>query len=324
MSARILITEPIIDKVIEDLRANYTVDVGKRGQFSTEQDLIEVIDRYDALLPMLSTPVSAGVIEAGSKLKIVANHAVGYNNIDLQAAQKAGVHVANTPGVLTESCADFTLGLILAVARKLGPAEDYLRQGKFNGWEPLGFLGQELNGRTLGIFGMGRIGTAVARRAGAFGLTIKYHNRHRVSKDTESELDATYVENLQELANQSDILSLHCPLTDETRHAIDASLINQMPDHALLINTSRGPVIDEHALANALHKNKLGGAGLDVFEDEPAVHPRLLSAPNCVLTPHIGSATHHTRTAIGKLAAKAIRGILEGQDPADIPNLLTI
>lgn len=324
MSARILITEPIIDNVIEDLRADYTVDVGNRGQFSTAQDLIEVIDRYDALLPMLSNPVSAEVIEAGSRLKVIANHAVGYNNIDIEAAKKAGVHVANTPDVLTESCADFTMGLLLSVARNLGPAEDYLRQGKFNGWEPLGFLGQELNGRTLGIFGMGRIGTAVARRARAFGLTILYHNRHRVSGEVEKDLDATYVESLQALAKQSDILSLHCPLTDETRHAVDASLINLMPDHAILINTSRGPVVDEHALAEALHENKLGGAGLDVFEDEPAVHPRLLSAPNCMLTPHIASATHHTRTAIGRLAANAIRGILEGEDPAGIPNLLTI
>ncbi len=323
MSARILITEPIIDEVIENLRADYTVDVGHRGQFTTEQDLIDIIEPYDALLPMLSNPVTANVIAAGKNLKIIANHAVGCNNIDIEAARKAGVHVANTPGVLTESCADFTLGLILSLARKLRPAENYLRKGNFEGWEPLGFLGQELNGRTLGIFGMGRIGTAVARRAKAFGLKIQYHNRHRVDPTTEQELEAVYAESLKMLAKNADILSLHCPLTDGTHHAIDQAMLKAMPKHALLINTSRGPVVDEQALAEALHEQEIDGVALDVFEDEPNVHPHLLDAPNCILTPHIASATYQSRKDIGQLAADAIRGILEGDPPADIPNLLT-
>lgn len=323
MPARILITEPIVNEVIQTLQEQYTVDVGERGQFVTDDDLAAVIGRYDALLPMLSNPVTAKVIGEGTNLKIIANHAVGYNNIDMQAARAADIHVANTPGVLTESCADFTMGLLLAVTRKLAPAERYLRKGEFDGWEPLGFLGMELNGRTLGIFGMGRIGTAVARRAQAFGLKIAYHNRNRVAPAREQALGATYLPSLEELARRSDILTLHCPLTPGTRHAVDKNLINLLPDHAVIINTSRGPVIDERALAEALHENRLAGAGLDVFEEEPEVDPRLLEAPNCVLTPHIASATHRTRKAIGMLAAEAIDGILSGKDPATISNLLT-
>lgn len=322
MSACILITEPIIQSVIDDLKTDYKVDVGKRGQFNTEQQLVDVIGDYDALLPMLSNPVTKNVIEAGKKLKIIANHAVGYNNIDLEAAQKAGVKVANTPDVLTESSADLAMGLLLSVARKIDSAQAYLREGQFNGWEPLGFLGMELNGQALGILGMGRIGTALARRARAFGMNILYHNRSKVSAKIEQELNATYISSLKELAQKSDILSLHCPLTDDTRHAIDATILKTLPDHAILINTSRGPVVDEAALADALHNGVIGGAGLDVFEKEPDVHPGLLKAPNCVLTPHIASATTHTRKAIGELAANAIRGVLQGKPASEISNLL--
>jgi glyoxylate reductase len=324
MSAHVLITEPIIKSVIDDLRADFTVDVGQRGEFNTEEQLVEVIGKYDALLPMLSNPVTKKVIEAGDNLKIIANHAVGYNNIDLDAAKKAGIKVANTPDVLTEATADFTMGLLLSVARKIGPAQNYLRDGNFDGWEPLGFLGKELNGQTLGIFGMGRIGTAVARRARAFGLEIRYHNRNKVSAGLHDELDATYVSSLQELAEKSDFLSLHCPLTEETHHAINKKIINSMPDNAILINTSRGPVIDEAELAKALHEGCIGGAGIDVFEEEPAVHPKLMSAPNCVITPHIASATHQSRKAIGRLAANAIRGVLEEKPDAAISNLLPL
>lgn len=323
MSERILITEPIVDEVIEDLKAEYDVDVGEQGRFNREEDLIEVIGRYDALLSMLSNPVAANVIEAGSNLKIVANYAVGFDNIDLDAAKKAGVHVANTPGVLSEACADLTWALILSSARHLKPAEKYLRAGKYNVWEPLGFLGMEMSGSTLGILGMGGIGTAVAHRAKGFGMNVLYHNRNRVDPDTEQQLNAEYAASPGELAAQSDVFSIHCPLTEQTHHLVDAELMNRMPDHAILINTSRGPVVDEKALADALHEQRLGGAGLDVFEEEPDVHPHLLDAPNCVITPHIASATQQTRRDIGMLAADAIKGILKGKSPADISNLLT-
>lgn len=324
MMHRVLITEPIVDSVIQRLRNKFRVDVGKRGDFNDEQQLIDVMPDYDALLPMLSNPITKEVIEAGSKLKVIANHAVGYNNIDLDAARKHHVKVANTPDVLTESSADCTMALLLATARKICDAQQYLRDGAFNGWEPLGFLGLELNGSTIGIVGMGRIGTAVARRAKAFGMNIAYHNRAPVDKEVEKELDATYIESLEKLALESDILSLHCPLTDDTHHLINAEILDLLADHAIIINTSRGAVIDEKALAEALHNNAIAGAGLDVFEEEPKVHPRLLSAPNCVMTPHIASATHHSRKAIGMLAADAIIGVLEGKEDSRIPNLIQL
>lgn len=324
MSKKVLVTEPIVESAIEKLRENYTVDVGKRGQYNDEQRLAEVIPGYHALLPMLSQPITANVIESGQNLEIIANYAVGYNNIDLEAAKHSGIKVANTPDVLTDSTADCALALLLATARHICASQQYLRNGQFNGWEPLGFLGLELQGKTLGIVGMGRIGTAVARRGKAFGLNIRYHNRTRAEEEIERALDAAYVDNIRNLAKQSDILSLNCPLTEKTHHLVDREILEIMPNHALLINTARGPVVDEKALAEALHQGLIGGAGLDVFEEEPQVHPDLLNAPNCVITPHIGSATHDTRKAMGRLAANAIIGILENRPESEIPNLLQL
>lgn len=322
MDYRVLITEPIVSSVIDRLSGRYEVVVGKRGDFVDEVSLVNAIPTFDALLPMLSAPITAEVIAAGDRLKVIANHAVGYNNIDLEAAKRAGVKVANTPDVLTESSADCTMALMLSAARHICEAQQFLHDGKFDGWDPLGFLGLELNGKTLGILGMGRIGTAVARRARAFGMDIIYHNRSRVDDQTEQELDAEWVPDIETLAERSDVLSLNCPLTDETHHIINEAILDRMPDHALLINTARGPVVDEAALAEALHGGILGGAGIDVFEEEPEVHPRLLTAPRCVLTPHIASATDETREAIGMLAADAVIGVLEGKPEREIPNLI--
>lgn len=322
MAKQILITEPIIPSVIEKLKSYYHVDVGNRGTYNNEQALIEAIPQYDALLPMLSNPITEKVIKAGNKLKVIANHAVGYNNIDIEAAHNHNIAVANTPDVLTDSCAEFTIGLMLAVSRRFFDAQQYLLDGKFNGWEPLGFLGKELNNSTLGIIGMGRIGTGVARRAHAMGMNILYHNRSKVSNELETELDATYYPSVEQLVTKSDYVTLHCPLTDETHHLIDEKRLNKMKNDAILINTSRGPVVDEEALAKSLHDGSIGGAGLDVFENEPSLHPKLKNAPNCVLTPHIASASHQTRKAIGMLAADAIIGILENKPTSEIPNLI--
>lgn len=324
MSKRVLITEPIIPSVIDKLEEQFQVDVGERGTFNDEQSLIDAIPSYHGLLPMLSNPVTEKVIAAGENLEIIANHAVGYNNIDLEAARKNDIYVANTPDVLTDSCAEFTIGLMLAVSRRYFEAQQYLLEGKFNNWEPLGFLGKELKDSTLGIVGMGRIGTGVARRAKALGMKILYHNRSRVLEDLESELKTKYCPNLESLAEQSDILTLHCPLTDETYHLIDEDILSIMKDDAILINTARGPVVDEAALADALHNGTIGGAGLDVFEKEPEVHPRLQNAPNTLLTPHIASASYQTREDIGMLAADAIIGIFNNKPPSEIPNLIQV
>lgn len=300
-----------------------SITVATKGSYDTEEALIKDIPKYDALLCMLSTPVTKEVLEAGKKLQIVANFAVGYDNIDVEAAHKLGIKVANTPDVLTEACGDYAMGLLLALSRKFKEADEYLREGKFNGWEPLGFLGMELRGRKLGIIGMGRIGQAFAHRAKAFGMEVIYHNRSRVGRGVEQELDATFIPEVGELVEQCDVLSLNCPLTDQTHHLIDKNMLELLPEHALLINISRGAVIDEAALAEALHSNKIAGAALDVFEKEPEVHPHLLTAPNTLLLPHIASATHKTREAIGMLAAEAIAGVLEGKSGSEIPNLIS-
>jgi glyoxylate reductase len=322
MPKRVLVTEPIIPSVIDKLEKFYLVDVGERGTYNDEQKLIEAIPSYNALLPMLSNPVTEKVIATGHNLEVIANHAVGYNNIDLDAARKHNVYVANTPGVLTDSCAEFTIGLMLAVARRFFEAQQYLLGGNFNNWEPLGFLGKELKNSTLGIIGLGRIGTGVARRAKALGMNILYHNRSRVSGKLEEELEATYCTTVENLAKNSDVVSLHCPLTDQTHHLIDEEILSLMKDDAILINTSRGPVVDEPALAEALHNETIGGAGIDVFEKEPEVYPKLENAPNTLLTPHMASASYQTREAIGMLAADAIIGILKSQPPSEIPNLI--
>lgn len=320
---RILITEPIPNKVIKYLEEFGTVTVGKKGQFNSEENLLEAISKHEALLCMLSTPVTKSVLKSAPNLKVVANFAVGYNNIDVESATKLGIKVANTPDVLTEACGDFAMALLMATTRSFYQAEKYLRNGQFKGWEPLGFLGMELRGKTLGILGMGRIGVAFAHRAKAFGMNILYHNRSKVSEEIEEQLDCTFIDNLEELARKSDVLSLNCPLTPETYHIINSAIFPIMPAHSILINISRGPVVDEEALAEALHSGKIAGAGLDVFENEPIVHPKLLSAPNCTMLPHIASATFETREAIGMLAAKAIKQVLSGVSDDEIPNLIS-
>lgn len=318
----ILVTEPIPETVISYLEEHGNVHVAAKGTYQSEKDLIDDIPEYDALLCMLSTPVTDKVLEAGKRLKVVANFAVGYDNIDVKAAHERNIRVANTPDVLTEACGDFAMGLLLALSRKFNEAEQYLREGHFSGWEPLGFLGMELRDRNLGIIGMGRIGQAFARRAKAFGMNILYHNRSRVEGSVEKELEAEYVEDPLTLAQKADVLSLNCPLTEETRHLVNENFLKAMPEHALLVNISRGAVLDEAALAEALHQGVIAGAALDVYEEEPKVHPRLLSAPNTLLLPHIASATHRTREAIGKLAAEAIVSVLQGRPDSAIPNLI--
>ncbi|MEX0770172.1 MAG: D-glycerate dehydrogenase [Balneolaceae bacterium] len=320
---RVLVTEPIISSSIELLEQHFDVEVGERGTYDREKAMVKAAAEYDAILTMLSNPVTERVLKTGKEnhLKIVADYAVGYNNIDIDAAKRLGIRISNTPDVLTDSTAEIALALLLAAARKTTEAEGFLRERQFEGWDPNQFLGLELHGATLGVVGMGRIGTALARRAKACGMEILYYNRSRVDKNLEKELEATYVPELDRMLMEVDALSIHCPLTDETHHLIDEDKILLMEDHAILVNTARGPIVDEAALAKALHRGQLGGAGLDVYEDEPKVHPDLLTAPNAVLFPHIGSATLKSRKGMGDLAAHAIIGVLNGEE-SSVPNLV--
>ena len=269
----------------------------------------------DAALTLLHDRVDdAFLAAAGPGLKVVANVAVGYDNIDVAACARRGVVCTNTPGVLVESTADIAFALILVATRRLGEAERMVRSGATWSWGMFYMLGMGLQDKTLGIVGLGKIGTATARRARAFGMRIAYAGRRRADAALEEELGATMLE-LDELLAAADVVSIHCPLSDETRHLIDARRLALMKPTAYLVNTARGPIVDEAALTAALRAGAIAGAGLDVFEREPAVEPGLLELENVVLLPHLGSATIETRTAMGVLAAKNAAAVLAGDPP---------
>jgi glyoxylate reductase len=269
----------------------------------THDELVRRVAGKQALLSMVTDSVDRAVIEAGTDLRVIANAAVGYNNIDVAAARERGIVVTNTPDVLTDATADLTLALILAVTRRLGEGERMVRRGAWKGWAFDQLLGMQLRGRQLGIVGFGRIGKAVAARAGAFGMTIAHASRSAAGMP------------LDRLLATSDIVSLHVPLTPETRHLIGQPELARMKRSAYLINTTRGPVVDEAALAWALKNRLISGAALDVYEREPEVHPDLLPLENVVLAPHLGSATTETRTAMADLAAGNVIDVLSGKPP---------
>ena len=268
----------------------------------------------DAAVTLLTDRVDTAFLDAAPRLRIVANVAVGYNNIDVEACRERGVVVTNTPGVLTDATADLAMALILMTTRRLGEGERLIRSGSAWQWGMFMMLGTGVQQRRLGIIGMGGIGTALARRAQAFGMTIAYHNRSPVSAEVAGELDAERLD-LDELLATSDIVSLNCPYSEATHHLIDGRALRMMRDDAVLINTARGPVVDEAALVNALREGFIGAAGLDVYENEPEVHPGLLTLDNVVLLPHLGSATVETRTAMAQLAARNVVEVLAGRAP---------
>ena len=277
-------------------------------------ELLEAIRGMDGVISTATEKIDGEVLDAaGVDLKVVANMAVGYDNIDVRAARERGVVVTNTPGVLDETTADVAFMLMLAAARRLGEGERLLRAGKWEWWGPKQLRGLDVWGKKLGILGLGRIGQAVARRAKGFGMEILYHNRSR-NGSAEKELGARYLE-LRELLSESDFISIHTPLTDETRHLIGAEELESMKPGAVLVNSSRGPVVDEGALADALENGRIFAAGLDVYEEEPKVHPKLLELENVVLAPHIGSASIETRDKMATLAAENLRAVLRGEQP---------
>jgi len=268
----------------------------------SRSELLLRVAKADGLLALLTERVDTELLDAAPSLRVVANHAVGVDNVDVRACTARGVWVTNTPDAVTESTADLTWALILAVARRVGEGERLVRSGRFRAWAPTLLLGLELRGATLGIVGLGRIGEAVARRARGFGMHVVYSTQRGGLA-------------LEELLAQSDVVTLHCPLTAATRHLIDAPRLAQMKRGALLINTSRGPVVDEAALAAALESGQLGGAGLDVFENEPQVHPGLIGREDVVLLPHLGSGTHTTRALMATMALTDAARVLRGERP---------
>jgi glyoxylate reductase len=268
--------------------------------------------RADAVVTLLTDRVDAAVLDAAPRLRVVANFAVGHDNVDVPAATARGICVSNTPDVLTEATADLAFALALAAARRLGEGERLIRAGRWTGWAPDQLLGVDIWGRTLGIVGMGRIGRAMARRGRGFGMTVIYAGPREVDGEGERvELDTLFA--------RADVVSLHCPLTPATRRLVDARRLALMQPGAVLVNTARGPLVDEAALAAALAAGRLAGAGLDVFAEEPAVHPALLVEERVVLAPHVGSATTTARTRMGELCASAVRAVLSGEAP---PNLV--
>lgn len=304
--ARIVTTFPLPDAALDLLRPLGDVG-GPRGWRDAMGDA-------EALLALLTDRIDADVLDRAPRLRVVANAVVGYEHVDREACRARGIVVTNTPDVLTDATADLAFALILSAVRGLPGAERSLRAGEFHGWGFWDYLGGDLNGKTLGIFGMGRIGRAVARRAAPFGMRVIYHSRTPLAAEDEAALGAERVD-FDGLITRSDVLSLHAPLTPETRHAIGADALRRMRPGSYLLNTARGALVDEAALVNALRDGPLAGAGLDVYEREPQIHPGLLELPNVTLLPHVGSATRETRTRMAMLAARNVHAVLTGAAP---------
>src|SRR6201987_1663512 len=281
-------------------------------------ELIEAVGGADVLVPTVTDRIDADVVAAaGPALKLIASFGTGVDHVDLAAAQQRGIFVTNTPGVLTEDTADMTMALILAVSRRLAEGERLIRSGGWTGWGPTSMLGHRIWGKRLGIVGMGRIGTAVARRAKGFGIAVHYHNRRPVPEDVENTLEATYWESLDQMLAHMDIVSINCPHTPATYHLLGATRLRRVEPHAILVNTARGEIVDEEELLRLLELRAIGGAGLDVFEHEPAVDPRLRALDNVVLLPHMSSATIEGRIAMGERVIINIKTFADGHRPPD-------
>lgn len=297
-----------------ELPESILAELGPVGEVVGPDGWEAALPEAEALIALLTVKVDPALLDRAPRLRIVANAVVGYDNVDVPACHARGIHVTNTPDVLTDATADLAMALLLAAARRLPQAEASLRAGGFRGWGFWDYLGRDLHGATLGILGMGRIGQAVARRALAFGMEIQYTNRRRLPAEVEAELSARAVD-WDTLLTTSDVLSLHAPATPETRHLLDEAALARMKRGSFLINTARGTLVDEAALVRALRDGPLAGAGLDVYEREPAIEPGLLELNNVVLLPHIGSATTGTRERMARLAARNVQAVLTGGEP---------
>ncbi|HZR43775.1 MAG TPA: D-glycerate dehydrogenase [Ktedonobacteraceae bacterium] len=321
---RILVTQKVPQAAYPLLEEVGEVDANmQEGLIWSPEELLSHSVGHDYIFSLLTDTIDARFLETCAastpRLKLVANMAVGFNNIDVTVATRLGIAVSNTPGVLSDTTADLAFGLLLATARRIPEAERYLRAGKYTGWGPLLFTGAEVHHATLGVIGAGRIGKIMAKRASGFEMRVLYYNRNRLPAEEEQRYNMTYVL-LDELLQQSDFVSIHTPYTADTHHLIGARELAQMKPSAILINTARGPIVDEKALVQALQQGKIAGAGLDVFEREPAVEPELLTMEQVVLLPHIASASLQTRSLMATMAAQNIVAHIRGQRPPNILN----
>ncbi|WP_084420994.1 2-hydroxyacid dehydrogenase [Henriciella litoralis] len=322
---KVIVTRRLPDPVEIRLKELFDTELNETDVPFSDAQLVDAVKRADVLVPTVTDKIDGRLLaQAAPQLRHIAQFGAGVDNLDIESAVQRGITVTNTPGVLTDDTADVTMALILGVPRRLHEGIQLLEAGKFDGWAPTWMLGRRLSGKRLGIIGMGRIGQAVARRAKAFGLQIHYHNRKPVNRQVTEELDATYWESLDQMLSRMDIISVNCPHTPATFHLLSARRLELIRKDAFIVNTARGEVIDEAALARALKAGKIAGAGLDVFEREPSVNPELIGLPNVILLPHMGSATIEGRIEMGEKVIINIKTFADGHRPPDrvIPAIL--
>ena len=321
----VVVTRRLPSEVETRLSELFDVTLRNDNAAMSRNEIIEAMKTADVLVPTITDTIDAAMLgQAGERLKLIANYGAGVDNIDVATARQRGILVSNTPGVLTEDTADMTMGLILAVTRRLPEGLAAMQAGQWDGWSPTAFLGGRIAGRRLGILGMGRIGRAVARRAAAFGMQVHYHNRRRLRTEVEEDLQATWWESLDQMVARMDVLSINCPHTPTTFHLMNARRLKLMKPDAVIVNTSRGEVIDENALARMLRAGDIAGAGLDVYENGTEVNPSLRELPNVVLLPHMGSATRESRIEMGEKVIINIKTFDDGHRPPDqvVPAML--
>ncbi|MCK4251506.1 D-glycerate dehydrogenase [candidate division WOR-3 bacterium] len=317
---KVLLTRLLPQDGIDLLEKHVELEINPEDKIMPKEKIIDKIKDKDGLICLLTDKIDTEIIDAGENLKIIANYAVGFNNIDVEETTKRNIPVTNTPGVLTETTADLVFALILSTARKIVEADRFLRGGKFKGWAPMLFLGNDVYNKTLGIIGFGRIGRAVAQRAKGFHMKIIYHEPVRLSHDIEKEYNTEY-KNFGDLLKESDFITIHTPLVESTHHLISEKEFSLMKKTAYLINAARGPIVDEKALVEALKERKIAGCALDVFEREPDVEKELITIPNTILVPHIGSASIETRTKMALIVAENVIAVLVNKTrPPNIVN----
>tara|TARA_S200000501_G_C20770586_1_gene720368 strand:+ start:71 stop:1063 length:993 start_codon:yes stop_codon:yes gene_type:complete len=316
---KVIVTRKLPDNIETRMRELFDTKLNDSDIPFSAEKLEEAVKEADILVPTVTDKIDSNIIKyASSNLKLIASFGTGVDHIDLKSANKSSILVTNTPGVLTEDTADVAMALILSVPRRLLEGDKKLRNSQWKGWAPTGMLGRRINGKRLGIVGMGRIGQAVARRAKGFNMSIHYHNRNRLHSDIEQTLEATWWSNLQDMIPRMDIISLNCPLTNSTNKIFGKDELNLIQNHAYIVNTSRGEVIDEAILIDVLSKNQIAGAGLDVYENEPDINSKLKSLSNVVLLPHIGSATIEGREQMGEKVIINIQTFVDGHTPPDV------